>query len=255
MGSLWAYFAKSRGLLERPNTAGLAAWISQLSVLIAAACTMLVRSRHSFRNLGWRPGPAAAYVAVFVITVGLVSAALGMGRLLGATVFVAKLSPEQALATIPILFVLSCFFAFAEEIGWRGYLLPKLLALGVKPALLVSSICWFAWELPLVLFGVLDAGLVRINAPAMTLLHAFQIFSAGVAFGYLRLRFNSVLLPTFAHGLLNTMGAVSFFYFVEERPFLADFAGPIGTALLLILAIGLFQSKYLRGEIREIGHA
>lgn len=115
----------------------------------------------------------------------------------------------------------------------------------------VRRVLWFCWELPLVLFGVLDAPLLRVNAPETVILHALQILSAGVALGYLRLQFDSVLLPTFAHGLLNTMGAVTFFYLSESNPFFGDFAGPVGTALLAAIAIVLLQPKPL-ARITEI---
>jgi hypothetical protein len=110
------------------------------------------------------------------------------------------------------------------------------LPLGIVPALLASGICWFAWELPLVLFGLLDATLFPINASITLICHLLQDVSVGVLFGFLRLRYDSLPLCTFAHGLLNTMGAFAFLFFEERNPMLGDFAGPIGTIVLLVLA-------------------
>jgi hypothetical protein len=90
-----------------------------------------------------------------------------------------------------------------------------------------------------VAFGVLYAVLIQINLPLTLGLHLLQILSAGVIFGYLRLRFKSIFLPTFAHGLLNTMGAASSLLFQERRPFLADFGGIIGVAVVVALAAAL----------------
>ncbi len=42
-------------------------------------------------------------------------------------------------------------FAFGEEYGWRGYLLPKLLPTGIWPMLLLSGVIWTAWHAPLIL--------------------------------------------------------------------------------------------------------
>ncbi|MBA8824609.1 membrane protease YdiL (CAAX protease family) [Saccharopolyspora lacisalsi] len=42
-------------------------------------------------------------------------------------------------------------FAFGEECGWRGYLLPKLLPTGIWPMLLLSGVIWTAWHAPLIL--------------------------------------------------------------------------------------------------------
>jgi membrane protease YdiL (CAAX protease family) len=44
---------------------------------------------------------------------------------------------------------LATTFSLAEEIGIRGYLLPKLLPLGRKRALLVSGLVWATWHMPL----------------------------------------------------------------------------------------------------------
>jgi membrane protease YdiL (CAAX protease family) len=168
--------------------------------------------------------------------VAVVAVALGIAYLLGGLRYAPQVTTAQVVVTLPILLISSCLFAFAEEFGWRGFLLPQLKPLGLSRALLVSGVCWFLWELPLVVFGLLDATLIHINLPVTLALHLLQTLSVGVAFGYLRLRFGSIWLPTFAHGLLNTLGAFAFFYFAEKNPFIGDFAGYVGTALLVVLA-------------------
>jgi hypothetical protein len=44
------------------------------------------------------------------------------------------------VATLPLQALLLVPFAFGEEWGWRGYLLPQLLPLGQWPALLISGL-------------------------------------------------------------------------------------------------------------------
>jgi membrane protease YdiL (CAAX protease family) len=41
--------------------------------------------------------------------------------------------------------------AIGEELGWRGWLLPKRMPLGTVPALVLSGIIWGIWHAPLVL--------------------------------------------------------------------------------------------------------
>jgi hypothetical protein len=48
-----------------------------------------------------------------------------------------------------VLFTLT--FALLEEIGIRGYLLPKLLPLGRTTALALSGLVWATWHMPLIL--------------------------------------------------------------------------------------------------------
>lgn len=43
--------------------------------------------------------------------------------------------------------------ALVEEVGWRGYLLPRLKGVPIFAANLAIGIAWFIWQLPLVLAG------------------------------------------------------------------------------------------------------
>lgn len=50
---------------------------------------------------------------------------------------------------IPLAILFSMPFQAGEEIGWRGYALPRLAArLGLGPASLVLGVVWAAWHLP-----------------------------------------------------------------------------------------------------------
>ena len=41
--------------------------------------------------------------------------------------------------------------AFGEELGWRGYLLPQISAIGRRRALLLSGLLQGIWHLPMLL--------------------------------------------------------------------------------------------------------
>ena len=241
LGAAWAHHASSSGMLHSPQTAGQAAWIAQLTVLLATVITLLVFDRKGFRTLGWHMGPARAYAAVVGITIATIGVATLLGLLLHALSIAPHVRAGQTAFLLAFLFVFSTLFAFGEEIGWRGFLLPRLLPLGVHRALLLSGLLWFVWELPLVLFGLLDTTLLPINAPLTLCMHLLQDVAVGVLFGYLRLRFNSLVLPTFAHGLLNTMGAVAVLFLSERKPLIGDFSGVIGTILVVALACIVFR--------------
>ena len=60
--------------------------------------------------------------------------------------------------TYPLLAVVSgvvlSFAALGEELGWRGYMMPKLIGLVGKPkALLIGGIIWGLWHAPLTCVG------------------------------------------------------------------------------------------------------
>ena len=53
---------------------------------------------------------------------------------------------QTTLAALPIFFI----FAIFEEVGWRGYLAPKLASLKLNPYLgyAVTAVVWASWHLP-----------------------------------------------------------------------------------------------------------
>jgi membrane protease YdiL (CAAX protease family) len=48
--------------------------------------------------------------------------------------------------------------AAGEEIGWRGYLLTRLIDAGVPRPVLVSGLIWALWHAPLLVGGVYPRG-------------------------------------------------------------------------------------------------
>lgn len=254
LAAAWVGLSRNLGLLKNPQSTGFAAWVAQLTVLISAFIVMRWVCRQGYRQVGWRVGPLSAYLATFAVVVGIIAivaaVSLGLGYAKGAEL--AELKSGRLAVSLSFFLLISCLFAFAEEFGWRGFLLPKLLPLGPKRALLASGPIWFRWEAPLVIGGLLYARMSSENLPAALTLHFFQICGIAVALGYLRLRFDSVFLPTFAHGLMNTMGGVMMLLVSESDPIWGDFGGPIGVTLviivaLLILRVGRFHAGGIGG--------
>ncbi len=88
-----------------------------------------------------------------------------------------------------------------EEIGWRGYLLPRLTALGERRALLLSGLVHGLFHLPVVLLPslYLPAGNRAIIIP----MFLTTVAAAGVLMGWLRLRTDSVWPAVLAHPTHN----------------------------------------------------
>lgn len=161
-----------------------------------------------------------------VVPIALVLAALPVGALLG--VYPADFAhfsafrqvlDEQAgtagipipvgaliaiqLAALPMAAFINLIPALGEELGWRGWLLPKLMPLGTLPALLVMGVVWGLWHAPLILLGYNYP-----DAPGWVGVAAMVVMCVlvGAVFGWLRLRSGSVWPAALAHAAFNGAG-------------------------------------------------
>src|SRR6185369_5199491 len=88
-------------------------------------------------------------------------------------------SPLVMLLAIP----LSTPLQIGEEVGWRGYALPRLGAgIGFGPAALVLGIVWACWHLPL--FFVVAGDKYGQSFPIWSL----QVIALSVAMAWLYVR-------------------------------------------------------------------
>ncbi len=92
-------------------------------------------------------------------------------------------------------------FALFEEVGWRGYMLPRLLGYGALPAMLIVGFFHGVWHLPLML--TTDSYHAAGNPIVSVPLFLITLTLAGVFYGYLRLWTGSVWPVALAHGAFN----------------------------------------------------
>ena len=125
----------------------------------------------------------------------------------------ASISPEsfiiiQIVQAIIIAPLINGLPVLGEEFGWRAYLLPKLMPLGGRKAMLVLGIIWGVWHWPLIAMGY-NYGLTYPGAPWLGLLAmVWFTFTVGTFLGWLTLRANSVWPAVIAHASLNGMAAI-----------------------------------------------
>ena len=255
LSATWAWWAACHGLLKDPASSGIYASVAQVGVLISALAVMAALARPAFRTIGWRPGPLWAYGLAFAAVILVVALSIGAAFATGGLTLArpAHVSAARLAVSAPFMLAFTCLFSFCEEFGWRGFLLPKLLPLGVGRAMVTSGLIWFVWEAPLVWFGMLDGEIGHVSMPLTLGLHLIQNIAIAVAFGYLRLRFGSVFLPAFAHGLLNTLGGLAMTLLAETNPILGDFDGPVGTAIMAgvgVVAWGLTRGAQRKGLLK-----
>ena len=113
-----------------------------------------------------------------------------------------------AAFTIAPLF--NMLFAMGEELGWRGFLLPKLLPLGQWKAILISSIIWGFWHAPAILQG--------LNYPGYPIAGIFMmvVFTVllGIIFSWLYLNTKSPWAPALAHGAVNAVASLPVLFLI-----------------------------------------
>lgn len=152
------------------------------------------------------------------------------------------------LVSIPVGAVINTIPALGEELGWRGWLLPKLLSLGIVPALLISGLIWGVWHAPLVLLGYNYAATPGWLA-MVTMIGMCVII--GSIFAWLRLRSGSVWPAALAHGSLNA-AAGSYLLFAAAGTHIdtthATILGWTGwiipaALIVVLLAAGQFRSR------------
>lgn len=122
-----------------------------------------------------------------------------------------------------------------EEIGWRGYLLPRLSSsLGLPAASLIVGVIWACWHLPF--FFV--AGVDKSGQPFLPYMLSVIAMSVAMAWLYWRTE-GSLLLAILMHSAVNNMNPLS-----TPAPATADvfamraaFVSWGSTALLWICAV------------------
>ena len=94
--------------------------------------------------------------------------------------------------------------AAGEEIGWRGYLLTRLIDAGVPRPVLVSGVIWGLWHVPLIVAGVYiaDSGQSRLLT---VLLFMVTVISFGVIIARFRLATGSVWPAIVLHAAWNSI--------------------------------------------------
>jgi uncharacterized protein len=221
-------------------------------VLMLLVVTRDGRARAAWRSLGLhraglRSWPLALLGALAMLTsVYAIVWSSGVGR--------AAMPDGWTLATIPadllIGLAISAVFALGEELGFRGYLLPRLMHFGTTRALLLSGLLHSLWHFPLMLLtGYFPMqGSWLVIGPIFTLI----LTAAGVFYGYLQITSGSVWPATLAHGAINTLLNLFKAFTITASPVALEYlAGETGVLTLAATALGaawlLYRLRQRRG--------
>jgi CAAX protease family protein len=217
--------------------------VHMFTPLLAALLMLLVVTRDGYIKAGWAAlGVQRAGFRAWGLALLVPFLILGFGYgVVWLTRIAAFAVPAGGVpATLPLLLVVgivsSSVVGFGEEVGFRGYLLPQLVALGRGRALLLSGLLHAIWHLPILLLTTYyhDAGNLLIVVPLFLATLTF----AGVFYGELRLTTNSVWPSTLAHGAFNAFWSTFTAFTATTSPLALEYlAGETGILPLTATAV------------------
>jgi membrane protease YdiL (CAAX protease family) len=234
-----------------PTTPGLGFLVWAIApILSALVMKFLFRDKVS---LGFKPvfrGNGRWYALSALTYPVAIALVLALGLLLGASTISSFAIPAFMTALIPLA-VTYLIFALTEEVGWRGYLAPRVFDLndGLLGHALVGII-WASWHFP-----YLHELWAHTSESLVTLLPRFILGAIvfAIVYGEIRIRTGSVwpavlmhwLGNTFANTLLTGAGGQGFVSFVPGKEWLGSFGveGVLMIALVGILGGVLYRKR------------
>jgi membrane protease YdiL (CAAX protease family) len=155
----------------------------------------------------------------------------GWGTLPG-TALAARIALNALVGVVAV-----SFLALFEEIGWRGWLLPRLMSrMGTRSAIVVTSAIWGLWHAPFGLSRLHGAQSFSQIAEA-ALAWPVGVFVFGLILGWLWVRTESIWIVAIGHGSLNNWGQYAFKYMSDFTN--ADEGQVLLAGLSLVFAVGV----------------
>jgi uncharacterized protein len=192
------------GLIIMGNPSWLSGlvWVLMWTPAAASAVARLILREGfadvSFRIGGFRGWKAIVLALILPIVIGFISYGIAWatglvsfsprplhftGTFIGESASPVVLFLINLGVASTLINVFSFLTAAGEEIGWRGYMLTRLIDAGVPSPVLVSGLIWGLGHVPLILGGVYLTG----SPPILSML-LFMVVATAFSFVFARLR-------------------------------------------------------------------
>ena len=196
------------------------------------------------KNIKWYAVSLLALPVFMVLT-------LLIGSLISIS-YVSGFPIEQFLTTalvkaMPVFII----FAIFEEVGWRGYLAPKLASLGINSYMVAAlvAIVWATWHLPY----FRELTWVYTSEDPMTFIPRFYLtcFAFSILYGEIRSMTGTFWPAVLMHSVGNAFGhpLSEYVTFAAGKEYL----GSLGTGLLMIAFVGLLGIAIRQWRIHKAG--
>ena len=241
-------------------------WTPALSAFITISVT-----GDRLSSLRWRPGKARYLLESYSLPIAVGAIAYGFVWITGLAGFsvesvvtyrwAAMLGLELPVhplvgigAKILWGFLLFIFFIIGEEIGWSGFLVPRLLEVTTVPVTsLIVGAYWTAWHLPAFFGGLYGSGApLWIALPgvagvfiAVSLMRTILVAKSGSLWSgtLLHLSHNAILVGVFFDLTIHT----------ETARVLVSETGLVTAAAYLAVAIGYWRlNRSTQPEVRKL---
>lgn len=164
-----------------------------------------------------------------------------------ASAGVTGMSIELIMFSQIINVVLAAWFinllpALGEEIGWRGWLTPQLLPLGIVPTIGITGVIWGLWHTPIMLLGHNYPHLPGWQAVVFMVIFCTLI---GGVLAWLSIRTNSVWPAALGHSTVNAIGGLPLLFSAEPSfdPANVGITGTTGWILTALTLAVLLMTK------------
>jgi membrane protease YdiL (CAAX protease family) len=189
-------------LFLHPEYDGLTALLAVLPAV--ASITARPVLREGFGNVSFQlrsPVVLAGCRQALAVATLVPLAAFATGWLTGLAPIDARAHDVLTLHTA-VLALVTFVLVPGEELGWRGYMLTRLVDAGVRHPILVSALVWYLWHVPLVFAGAYLSSRTPV-VTAVLLLATMLPFAAVSA--RLRLATGSIWPPVLLHAGWNAL--------------------------------------------------
>ena len=117
---------------------------------------------------------------------------------------------QNGLFAVLLAPAINMFPALGEEVGWRGYMMPRLKErLGLLNGRLLGGIIWGVWHWPLMLLVGYEYGTNYLGAPLLGLVvWCVVCFALNTLLDWLYEKTGCIWVPAIAHGALNAVASM-----------------------------------------------
>ena len=117
---------------------------------------------------------------------------------------------QNGLFAVLLAPAINMFPALGEEVGWRGYMMPRLKErFGLLNGRLLGGVVWGVWHWPLMLLVGYEYGTDYLGAPLLGLVvWCVVCFALHTLLDILYEKTESIWVPAIAHGAFNAIAAL-----------------------------------------------